>query len=309
MGIYDTPACLDYILKNNPFTNKVIYFGHSQGGASVLVGLTEKLEYFKERLLGIILLAPASRIDSIDSGLIDVIKLVDLDDTLASRNINEILPYDPEINSINIKLTRYYPTMASAMLEMTSDEVSWINCPERIKVYFSHYPSGTSVKSITHFKQLIRSKEFQRFDYGLEENMRRYGSEKPHPYDLSQIRDIPIVLCGGLKDKLTHINDIRWLKEQLDGKSLFSYYEFEYMGHAAFLLNNDITWFNFVLMDIYKIMNNANKSNLTDISTNIESPEYKLRDKVGTKKFVNGGYEGIVNEVFVNKAGPDKEYK
>ena len=74
MGMYDTPAHLEKILSVNKSTGKIIYFGHSQGGALILAGLSEKLEYFKEKLKIVILLAPASRIDSFDSNLLNFYK-------------------------------------------------------------------------------------------------------------------------------------------------------------------------------------------------------------------------------------------
>jgi len=263
MGIYDTPACLSYILEKNENSKKIIYFGHSQGGASILVGMCEKYNFFQEKILVAVLLAPASRIDSIDSNLLHFLKKIDIDDKLKAKNINEVFPFDPDMIDINIKLSKIYPTMSYALLEMTSDEVSWVNCPERTKVYFSHYPSGTSLQSITHFKQLIESKKFQKFDYGKEENLKIYGNETPPEYTLSNIKDIPIILCGGLNDKLTHIKDIRWLRDQIGNinNKFFSYYEFEFMGHASFMLNSNIAWFNFVLHDIYKVIKMDNCNN------------------------------------------------
>lgn len=254
MGMYDLPANFEKILSINTNTDKIIYFGHSQGGASVLAGMSEKLEYFRSKLKAAILLAPASRVDNYDSHLLTFIRDIEIDKKLNDRKIFEILPHDPSLHDLSVKLGKIYPTLHYAMLELTSDEESWMNCPERIKVFMSHYPSGTSVKSISHFRQIIEAKSFQHFDYGIEENMKRYGTAEPKKYDVSSIEGIPIILCGGLKDKLTHINDIRWLKSEIESKSLFSYYEFDHMGHASFLINSDITWFNFILRDIYKII-------------------------------------------------------
>lgn len=262
MGIYDTPASLNYILNINKSSKKIIYFGHSQGGASLLAGMCEKYNFYKEKLLVAILLAPASRVDNINSSLLQFFTSIDIDDRMKKFNINEVFPFDPDMIDFNIKISRFYPTMSYAMLEMTSDEVSWVNCPDRIKVFFSHYPSGTSRKSLTHFKQLILSQKFQKFDYGEKLNQELYRSEKPPEYDLSSLKDIPLIICGGLNDKLTHINDIRWLRDQLKNinNKFFSYYEFEHMGHASFLLNSDMTWFNFVLHDLYKVIKFENSN-------------------------------------------------
>lgn len=290
MGIFDIPACISHILNHNTLSKKIIYFGHSQGGTSILAGMCEQYDFYREQILLVILLAPASRIENIHSNLLQFLKNFDVDNKLNSKDINEIFPFDPDLIDLNIKINKVYPTFSHALLEMTSDEVSWVNCPDRIKVYFSHFPSGTSLKSITHFKQIIESKKFQKFDFGKEENLKIYKNELPLEYDLSKIKDIPIILCGGLNDKLTHINDIRWLKSQIEfnNTKFFSYYEFDYMGHASFLLNSNITWFNFILSDIYKIIKTDSSNNLTaNKNVLIHNKEISAKTNAEDEKIVN----------------------
>ena len=280
MGIYDIPACLDYILKINKITKKVIYIGHSQGGTSILSGMSENYNYFKENLLLVVLLAPASKIDRFDSYFLDFLQKIDLDDEFKKHKINEVLPFNPDLIDLNLRLSKFYPTIFYAFLELTSDEVSSVNCPDRVKVYFSHSPSGTSRQSITHFKQIINSGKFQKFDFGKEENIKIYGKETQPEYDLDLIKEIPIILCGGLNDKITQIKDIRWLRDQLkkNNKIFFTYYEFEMMGHTSFMLNSNITWFNFVLQDIYKIMKMEGLIKENIISSKFNDNKSKQKD-------------------------------
>lgn len=46
------------------------------------------------------------------------------------------------------------------------------------------------------------AEEFKRFDYGREENLQRYGQEKPPMYDLSQVT-APVVLFYGDGDYIS----------------------------------------------------------------------------------------------------------
>lgn len=280
MGIYDLPATFDKIqsLRNN--FEKIIYIGHSQGGSSFLAGMSEKSEYFQEKLKTAVLFAPASRLLNYNSSLLSILKDFEISQKFKEKKMFEILPYNPNLSHANIKIGKVYPTLHYAMMEMLTDEVSLMNCPERIKVFTAHYPSGTSLKSFVHFQQLVDAQSFQHYDYGEEENLKRYNSPTPKQYDLSKINGVPVIICVGKNDKLTHIDDVRWLKNQI-GQDVFSYYEFDHMGHSSFLINNDITWFNYVLRDIYKILekekcvksdmvkNNNIKSASTDTSTNL----------------------------------------
>jgi hypothetical protein len=213
--------------------------------------MSEKFEYYKNILLSVILLAPASRIEKADSVILQLM--------LPNMNVenlgDEILPENQNLKNISLRFSKYYSTLNHAMIELASDEIPLVNCPERIKVYLSHYPAGTSLRSMLHFKQIAEAKAFQTYNYGdVEENLKRYGEKSPKQYDLSKIEGMNIIICAGKMDKLIHIEDIRWLRDQLKGKNNLKFYEFEYMGHLSFLLSNDITWFNFVLKDLYNIL-------------------------------------------------------
>ncbi len=50
-----------------------------------------------------------------------------------------------------------------------------------------HYPAGGSFKQVWHFRQLIRTHNFEQFNYGPEENERRYGHREALPFNLSTI--------------------------------------------------------------------------------------------------------------------------
>lgn len=48
-----------------------------------------------------------------------------------------------------------------------------------------HFPSGSSLKNMDHFEQIIRRGKFARYDYGEEINMQKYGSKEPPVYNLT----------------------------------------------------------------------------------------------------------------------------
>ena len=45
---------------------------------------------------------------------------------------------------------------------------------ERGKMLMGHFPHGTSSRSLNHFGQLIKSNQFQEYDYGKKKNMEMY---------------------------------------------------------------------------------------------------------------------------------------
>ncbi|KAG5869560.1 hypothetical protein JTB14_035886 [Gonioctena quinquepunctata] len=60
-------------------------------------------------------------------------------------------------------------------------------------------PGGLSTKQLIHYAQNINKGEFEQFDYGEEENLRIYGSNKPPAYDLGRVT-FPVALFTGAND-------------------------------------------------------------------------------------------------------------
>lgn len=84
--------------------------------------------------------------------------------------------------------------------------------------------------------------------------MRRYRQEIPPMIPIENIVDFPVVLMAGIEDKLASIDDVRWLKEKLNGQgSLADYYEYKF-GHLSFLIPNSLKHFQ----DIVNILRTFN---------------------------------------------------
>lgn len=303
MGKFDLPAIFDYITKFESLTNKsqydyssksIIYFGHSQGCASFLAGACLEEDYFKQKVFIAVLLAPACRIINLESSLVKMLDKLDIDKKLNKEKIYEVLPLQPKLQSITNSLNSWTPTLFYSLIEELSDEQCWVNSPDRIKVYLSHFPSGTSLKSILHYKQMLRAGKFESFDYKMHaETIEEYQdiSIPTITYSIESLKAFTnIIVVGGGKDRLVHITDVQWLVKQLilnecgrDSETpskiftnvpefiksfkrsikectpLYSYYEFGLMGHMSFLLSSNLSWFDNILSDIFSII----KSNRT----------------------------------------------
>ena len=71
--------------------------------------------------------------------------------------------------------------------KLIEDEDPKLNDLVRIKVESHHFPSGSSMKTIEYYGQLIQNKTFREYDYGPEGNLAEYGQEWPPLLDLSVI--------------------------------------------------------------------------------------------------------------------------
>lgn len=85
----------------------------------------------------------------------------------------------------------------------------------RVSAYLTHMPSGTSVKNIAHYGQMVLSGRFAKFDHGILGNLVQYGQTRAPDYDLSKIRSDSIVLFHAENDWLASPKDVAHLRKSL----------------------------------------------------------------------------------------------
>lgn len=121
-------------------------------------------------------------------------------------------------------------------------------------VIFAHTPAGTSTKTVVHYAQEIHERgNFQNFDYGTDENMRRYGTNEPPTYNLQNIT-APIALFYAQNDWLAGYQDVKKLYSALPAHSSKMLYKvpFDNFNHVDFLWGIDAP--ELVYKKIFEIM-------------------------------------------------------
>lgn len=80
----------------------------------------------------------------------------------------------------------------------------------RLPVKMAHFPEGSGWRNLIHYAQIIKSQKFQRFDFGEEENMKKYDQATPPEYDLSNIK-VQFAIGHGDLDTLADPKSVAWL--------------------------------------------------------------------------------------------------
>ena len=132
------------------------------------------------------------------------------------------------------------PQTCIYLAEHFSDDKEHIENEERWPVYEAH-KSAIGWRTLDHYAQIIAKKEFVRYDYGTEENLKKYGSKYPPPYDLSKVYTKVAIFHGDL-DRLADLRDVYWLAGDsgLSYKAVPKLYHF---GHESFLMARNMTYF------------------------------------------------------------------
>ena len=255
LGIYDVPAVIKYIREVNQSGEKIIYFGHSQGTSLMFSGLAQKFDFYKENLKLFVALAPVARLSNLASLLLSILSSISIHKLIRKAKVYEMCPNTEGTKKFINFMEKHANGLTNFFLGLISDSNSKeCNDQNALAVYLKHYPCGTSLKCLIHFVQIIKAKKFIYYDYRKDANFAIYRQKNPPEYDLSVIKDFPIMLIAGEKDKLASPRDVLWLYEELK-KNIIHFNIVPKMGHLSFLVGKDFSWFNeplkIILRDFY----------------------------------------------------------
>ncbi|XP_025265046.1 lipase 3 [Camponotus floridanus] len=208
LGLYDLPAMITFITKmrSQPLHT---YVGHSMGTTSFFVMASERPDV-AEKVQKMVALAPAAFTHHMKSPvrfLSPFIGAIELPNRLLFHGEffqSDVLRFfGSSIYSDNIIVKFLFSNLMFILVGFDPKQFSYSLVPE----FLSHYPAGTSTKTILHFVQVYRSDIFRKYDYGFLKNLWVYKSTKPPNYDLSKIT-VPIALFYADNDLLINIQDV-----------------------------------------------------------------------------------------------------
>jgi len=127
-----------------------------------------------------------------------------------------------------------------AVADVSGPGVTYLNTT-RLPVYLAHNPQPTSMKTLFHFAQLVKSGKIQDFDYG-QDNSKFYPTGTPTVYNLTKMQT-PVALFLGGNDYLATVTDVKHMLPNL--KSAFSAILLDKYNHMDFL------WGKEAAKDIY----------------------------------------------------------
>ncbi|XP_057312925.1 gastric triacylglycerol lipase-like [Hydractinia symbiolongicarpus] len=250
MAQFDLPASLNYALKISN-TSQLYYTGHSQGTMIGFIQFGRQPELGK-KVKTFFALAPVATVGYIKGALkimsyfspeIEfLIKILGIKDFFPNNWLMKLLADTICAAHFSEKYC------ADLIFLMTGFDTKNLN-DTRIPIYVSHTPAGTSVKDILHFVQLIKSKKFQRYDYGEAENLVYYNQTTPPCYDVS-LMETPVALFTATNDWLADPEDVKGLKPKL--KNIVFSKNIEVWNHMDFVWGEDAH--SVIYADIIKLL-------------------------------------------------------
>ncbi|KFZ51516.1 Lysosomal acid lipase/cholesteryl ester hydrolase, partial [Podiceps cristatus] len=233
IGKYDIPAEL-YFIMNKPGQKGVYYIGHSEASTAGFVAFSTYPE-LAQRVKVFFALGPVVTITHATSPLVTFTRLPPLliRLLLGCKGVlhqNKLLkgPLTCICGSLG-------KACGSIFSYIAGDRIQSLNT-SRIDVYVGHSPAGTSVQNIIHWHQLTRADQFQAYDYGSKENMRKYNQSTPPAYKIEKI-STPIAVWSGGIDKFGDPKDMAKLLPRIS--NLIYHEHFPAWGHLDFIWGLD----------------------------------------------------------------------
>ncbi|KAI8434033.1 hypothetical protein MSG28_012183 [Choristoneura fumiferana] len=240
-GYYDLPAMIDYILQATG-EKSLQSIGFSQGTTNHFVLLSSKPEY-NNKLKVFIALAPIAYLHNLIPPVSIIGEIGPILNQLIPSNVNRIL----DIKSFERSIIE---------IVCTQEAISDLFCvtlgvlpasgfdPKRLEssflpTLFSHFPAVFSRKDLIHHNQLILNKRFMNYDYGPEENMKRYGFVVPPEYDLRKVT-AKIAMFFGNSDNLSRPRDVEYLRTLLPNVIEHHLMKEKEWSHFDFIYGNDM---------------------------------------------------------------------
>ena len=206
MAKYDLTAFIDYALGA---TNQesLIYVGHSQGTTMMFALLSTNPDYHKKVKL-FVALAPVGEITyarspiTLLAGVPDALLLTIFGrkDFLAGDFFTEAVT-DTICQDVLLRGL----CLSTLHLLMGPDSGQHNLNTSRLAVYV-HHAAGASTKDMIHFAQVYRAENFQMYDHGAKENMRRYNQTTPPDYDVTKV-NVPVLAFTAPEDWLADPRD------------------------------------------------------------------------------------------------------
>ncbi|XP_074963940.1 lysosomal acid lipase/cholesteryl ester hydrolase-like isoform X2 [Phalacrocorax aristotelis] len=203
MGKYDIPAEL-YFVMNKTGQKDVYYVGHSEGTTIGFIAFSTYPDLAKQLVLGC--KGAMHQIGFLKGPMTQLCTSLD-------KFCGHVLCYIAGGNIKNLNTSR-------------------------IDTYVGHSPAGTSVQNIIHWHQLIYADQFQAYDYGSKENMKKYNQSTPPAYKIEKI-SIPTAVWSGGRDTFADPEDIARLLPRIT--NLIYHEHFPTWGHLDFIWGLDAT--------------------------------------------------------------------
>ncbi|KAF6201466.1 hypothetical protein GE061_003857 [Apolygus lucorum] len=216
VGVYDLPAFIDFILAATGYP-KLVYVGLSLGTTFYFVMCSERPE-FQNKIVGSILLMPIGVVPGYGKMSLETLLTMATVDRVMSLYLKYRAPFIKNLILIKEAMVFWCKAMTDDWIAVFGFTIGFGGKYQKKNFCYQIALSfgGTSVVTVLHTIQFFKTGKFQRYDYGIEENLKRYKQSFPPPYDLHRI-STPTALYYSDIDVFAPAEEVEKLIENFSG--------------------------------------------------------------------------------------------
>ncbi|GJQ83201.1 hypothetical protein Trydic_g18227 [Trypoxylus dichotomus] len=200
MATIDMPLIMEFIAKTTGRGGDIYYIGHSLGTTIGLMYAAEYPEKSAQLIRMFVFMAPAYTLSNMVSPYKKIIPLVPIIWKLANDfDLYRLLGQSQPAKAIAQIFCLESPILIQLCAQLHNlfyGPVTGVGS-EKVPVYYNIVPGGTSLKVLAQAADLVAN-NFRKFNYGAD-NLKKYGSVLPPPYDVAQIK-VPCYIIYGMND-------------------------------------------------------------------------------------------------------------
>ena len=244
---YDVPANIKFV-KQRDNVEKVYYIGHSQGTLTFFLAYMNDPEFMENNIAKFIALGTVPNVNNAPHFLIPLFEESHILDLIPVKNM---LTLPKEVGQIFVPLcTSKAKVLCNKVLSLAFGgfhETGRIDYERLGKNIFLYEPGGTSVQNMQHWLQIHKAKRVQKYDFGVLENIKKYGQPTPPIYDLKKMKkySIPSIMTISDADPFANPQDTLDFINNIENKNIVNILSLTNYNHI------DYFWADSAITEIF----------------------------------------------------------
>jgi lysosomal acid lipase/cholesteryl ester hydrolase len=177
---FDVPAFIEHIKRETGVKN-VTVVAHSMGSQEILYNLATNASYYTANINGMYALGPIGKNTKIDMAMNRIFASsayhMDKLGLISILGMTEFYKAEAFFFGYGFKyVCGYVPSFCEWAMTFIAQTTNEFNDKERMKVFFSHYPAGSSYKAWSYIWYIFLDQKLKEIDLGsAEKNLEAYG--------------------------------------------------------------------------------------------------------------------------------------
>lgn len=236
----DLPSVVEYVEKQTGYSS-VNYIGHSQGTGVVFIRAMTDPDWLNKHIEHFVALGTVPSVaHSPNSALVMLDKMYDEFKLLYPYGA--ILGFSNNFHKLLVTLAAKLPKVMTLVFENLAGTSPTGKTDFSIKsTDLYYYPGGTCKKNLLHWTQCFRAKKMMQYDYGKEENLRRYGQEDAPAYNTANYAkwNVKSLIAVSEVDSFSTKEDVMELYNSLGHKEVVHLMDAHDYNHVDVLMSKD----------------------------------------------------------------------